>query len=184
MICGFGGTTWPYPGINPTSTNLDWLIQRMIALGNQVESLQKYIDELQTEISDEVAAALQEAMIPINAQIAEVENSVTQLGLVVSETHTELQSLIAQHHIDVNNLQEQIDNLEFELPDVFNPVKDMMDSLQNTINDLYFNTFDTWISPNEFDALNITPNGFDALNITPNEFDHNAKTILDAAFGP
>ena len=51
-------------------------------------------------------------------------------------------------------------------------------TLQNTLNDLYFNTYDTWISPDQFDALNITPDQFDALNITPDQFDRRAREIL------
>lgn len=175
-LCG-SGPTWPYPG-GEYLQNLDWLISRMHKLSNDMQEIQTYFEEFKEQVSEIVAEQLEVALKPMQDSLAEMESKLNQMEIDLTLFHAQLTSLSATHEKDVRELWDKINSLEFNLPDVFNPVADKMDTLQNTLNDLYFNTYDTWISPKQFDALNVTPNAFDALNITPRDFDRRAREIL------
>lgn len=172
-----GGPTWPYPG-GEYLQNLDWLISRMRKLSNDMLEMQTYFEEFNEQVSEIVAEQLEVALKPMQDSLAEMEAKLNQMEIDLTLFHAQLASLSATHEKDVRELWDKINSLEFNLPDVYNPVADKMDSLQNTLNDLYYNAFDTWISPDQFDTLNLTPNTFDALNVTPDQFDRRAREIL------
>lgn len=179
--CG-AGPTWPYAS-NEYQQNLDWIIGIVWDLGQKVKELSSSIENIQELVSEEVAKELEVQLQPVYTQLNNMSTEIETINNTVTEHYAELLILKAKHDHDYNELNDKINNLEFELPDVLNPVKGIMDSLQNTLNDIYFNTFSTWISPEEFDTLDITPEEFDGITITPDEFDTEGKTILEAAFG-
>lgn len=194
-----GGPTWPYP--NNWPLNLDWMLARFKELIAQVDAMQGYIDTFKDQVQGIVDKAVAEGLIPVNAQIAAVSRELDTLGAdldqfkqdatlahnllstQISTVDAKVGTLRADHAKDVADILAKIDALQWELPEVINPVTGEKDTIQGTLDSLYYESFQTWISPAEFDALNITPVAFDALQIAPEEYDRNAKTILDAAFG-
>lgn len=79
---------------------------------------------------------------------------------------------------EIFDLQRQIDELRFNLPDIYNPRKGKMDSIQDTIIDLYLIGAHAPITANEFDSLQITASSFDELDITGFNFDYYGKYLL------
>lgn len=83
----------------------------------------------------------------------------------IDSTESALRDLI---QVEIDDLQTQIDNLVFELPDIYNPVEGANTSIQQAIIDLY--------GLHQDDA--ITAAEFDALEITARDFDLHAKSLL------
>lgn len=79
---------------------------------------------------------------------------------------------------EILDLQRQIDDLRFNLPDIYNPRKGKMDSIQDTIIDLYLIGAHAPITASEFDGLQITASSFDELEITGFNFDYYGKYLL------
>ena len=102
-------------------------------------------------------------------------NRFQELTNYVNTTEEALRALL---QVEIDDLQNQIDNLVFELPDIYNPVEGVDTSIQQAILDLYNLAQSDAITAQEFDALEITAAEFDALEITARDFDLHAKTIL------
>lgn len=180
------GPLWPYPDTN--AMNLNWVIKTVGDLAKQWEDIDQYItDQINKIVPGVVQTAVSTALAPIQAQVNDNIQSINSLqsGLLALRQKLDADNaqIRAEHEVDIQKLQSEIDNLQFTLPDFIDPESGVMENLQKILFNLYYNGFNTWISPNEFDALSITPNGFDPLNITAIEFDRSARTILQAAFG-
>lgn len=144
------------------------LRQDMIELKAELEGieddLKKYIDdkfEPYVEIIENLKQLLLDAEVSLK-QYVDAQNAV----------------LRTEFNAEILDLQRQIDDLRFHLPDIYNPRKGKMDSIQDTIIDLYLIGAHAPITASEFDGLQITATAFDNLGITGFNFDYYGKYLL------
>lgn len=175
-------------------TKLDTIEAELKAyIDEQLAGVEERLDEKLTAYKAEVDAEI-EALISDLAQFKlDIESEITdfdtrldqfneymvnrfqELTNYVNSTEEALRALL---QVEIDDLQNQIDNLVFELPDIYNPVEGVNTSIQQAINDLYGLAQSDAITAAEFDALEITAAEFDALEITARDFDLHAKSIL------
>lgn len=180
--------------LTAVETNLDTIEAELKAyIDEQLAGVEERLDEKLTAYKAEVDAEI-EALISDLAQFKlDIESEITdfdtrldqfneymvnrfqELTNYVNSTEEALRALL---QVEIDDLQNQIDNLVFELPDIYNPVEGVDTSIQQAILDLYNLAQSDAITAQEFDALEITAQEFDALQITARDFDLHAKTIL------
>ena len=168
------------------SAEYDDLIIKFNALNEEVQNFR-------TEIADAVKAGIDAAMIEYDAKLATINGRIdatnealNALSETVTNFHdlskaytdTQIVSLSELAFAAINNLQEQIDNLQWELPEVYNIVKGYKTDLVTLIYDVYDANRVNALTAAEFDALGLTAAEFDALNLTAFEFDTEAKARL------
>lgn len=174
--CGPG---FPYP--DGPGLNLDWVLRIVGNMQNQVNQIMEYFDEFEKKIQETVDAAVTEALAPMKQQLLQFQAQLSDFQSQVQLVTDQMAALESKHEVDIQKLQNEIDELKFNLPDFINPESGTLMELQQILFNLYYSGFDTYITPDEFDALEITPDEFDAIGITPDQYDRNAKTILTQA---
>lgn len=157
------------------------------------DALNKKVDDFEKEIDAAVKAGIDAAMVEydakieaIKADIVAVNNALQALAETVtnfydlskSYTDTQIVSLSELAFAAINDLQEQIDNLQWTLPEVYNVVKGYKTDLVTLIYDVYDAGRVNALTAAEFDAMGLTATEFDGLNFTAYEFDTNAKARL------
>lgn len=179
-----------YAGIKELAAKMEeqytHLITEFGELKGEVEAFYEVVD---ATVDEKLAAA----MIPYAAEIARIDGRVDdtnaaleQLRTLVtnfyelSTTYTDgkIASLSELFFAVTSDLQEQIDNLQWELPEVYNLVRGVKTDLVTLIYDVYDACRDNAITAYEFDVYGLTAAEFDALNFTALEFDTNAKARL------
>lgn len=168
------------------SAEYDDLIIKFNALNEEVQNFR-------AEIADAVKAGIDAAMVEYDAKLATINGridatnealnalseSVTNFyDLSKAYTDTQIVSLSELAFAAINNLQEQIDNLQWELPEVYNIVKGYKTDLVTLIYDVYDANRVNALTAAEFDVLGLTAAEFDALGLTAFEFDTEAKARL------
>lgn len=157
------------------------------------DALNKKVDDFEKEIDAAVKAGIDAAMVEydakieaIKADIVAVNNALQALAETVtnfydlskSYTDTQIVSLSELAFAAINDLQKQIDNLQWTLPEVYNVVKGYKTDLVTLIYDVYDAGRVNALTAAEFDAMGLTATEFDGLNFTAYEFDTNAKARL------
>lgn len=196
--------------VNSMSSEFESIKSRLTAVETKLDTieaeLKAYIDEQLAGVEDRLDEKLEAYKAQIDAEIveliadlnrfkSEIESEITdfdtrldqfneyminrfqELTNYVNSTEEALRALL---QVEIDDLQNQIDNLVFELPDIYNPVEGYDTSIQQAILDLYNLAQSDAITAQEFDALEITAAEFDALQITARDFDLHAKSILTA----
>lgn len=194
--------------VTSMSSEFESIKSRLTAVETKLDTieaeLKAYIDEQLEGVEERLDGKLEAYKAQIDAEIveliadltrfkAEIESEITdfdtrldqfneymvnrfqELTNYVNSTEEALRALL---QVEIDDLQNQIDNLVFELPDIYNPVEGVDTSIQQAILDLYNLAQSDAITAQEFDALEITAQEFDALQITARDFDLHAKTIL------
>lgn len=159
----------------------------------QFEVLNAKVDEFEKQIDEAVKAGIDAAMIEydakielIKADIAAVNEALAALSATVTNfyelsttyTDSKIVALSELAFAAINDLQEQIDNLQWELPEVYNIVKGVKTDLTALIYDVYDACRDNAITAYDFDVYGLTAGEFDALNLTALEFDTQTKAKL------
>lgn len=162
------------------------LITEFGELKGEVEAFYKVVD---ATVDEKLAAA----MIPYAAEIARIDGRVDDTNAALEQLRTlitnfyELSTTYTDGKISAlselffavtSDLQEQIDNLQWELPEVYNLVRGVKTDLVTLIYDVYDACRDNALTAYEFDVYGLTAAEFDALNFTALEFDTDAKTRL------
>lgn len=180
--------------LTAVETKLDTIEAELKAyIDSQLEGVEERLDEKFIAYKAEIDAEIVELIADLNRFKLEIESEITdfdtrldqfndymvnrfqELTNYVNSTEEALRALL---QVEIDDLQNQIDNLVFELPDIYNPVEGVDTSIQQAILDLYNLAQSDAITAQEFDALEITAAEFDALEITARDFDLHAKTIL------
>lgn len=155
--------------------------------------LNETVLNFETQIDEAVKAGIDAAMIEYDAKIQSilalinlVEKSLNELSQTVTNfydlskayTDSKIVALSELAFTAIADLQEQIDNLQWTLPDVYNIVKGVKTDLVTLIYDVYDACRDNALTAYEFDVYGLTAGEFDALNFTALEFDTSAKARL------
>lgn len=182
--------------LTAVETKLDTIEAELKAyIDEQLEGVEERLDEKLEAYKAQIDAEIVELIADLNRFKSEIESEITdfdtrldqfnaymvnrfqELTNYVNSTEEALRALL---QVEIDDLQNQIDNLVFELPDIYNPVEGINTSIQQAIIDLYELAQSDAITAQEFDALEITAAEFDALQITARDFDLHAKSILTA----
>lgn len=182
--------------LTAVETKLDTIEAELKAyIDEQLEGVEERLDEKLEAYKAQIDAEIVELIADLNRFKSEIESEITdfdtrldqfneyminrfqELTNYVNSTEEALRALL---QVEIDDLQNQIDNLVFELPDIYNPVEGYDTSIQQAILDLYNLAQSDAITAQEFDALEITAAEFDALQITARDFDLHAKSILTA----
>ena len=180
--------------LTTVETKLDTIEAELKAyIDEQLEGVEERLDEKLEAYKAQIDAEIVELIADLTRFKAEIESEITdfdtrldqfnaymvnrfqELTNYVNSTEEALRAFL---QVEIDDLQNQIDNLVFELPDIYNPVEGVDTSIQQAILDLYNLAQSDAITAQEFDALEITAQEFDALQITARDFDLHAKTIL------
>ena len=149
-------------------------------LSNEInQEVDQKIDELTSEVTlaindlynkfDEFKIALQ---IDVDRRIQELANRITANNeFIKNYVATELQ-----------NFLDELPEWSADLIFVYNPVKGVTDSLQNTINSLYDICRVFGITAGEYDALGLTAGEYDALLLTAIEYDTRFKLKMNLVY--
>lgn len=113
-----------------------------------------------------------------------VDGEILKVQGYINEQISILNNLITDNNAYLKNwVEEQILNLINDLPDiqnviVINPTTGLMDSLQNTLNNMWNGYRTNAINCAQFDGSLLTCTEFDNLNISAYDFDFNSLNIL------
>lgn len=182
--------------LTAVETKLDTIEAELKAyIDEQLAGVEERLDEKLEAYKAQIDAEIVELIADLNRFKSEIESEITdfdtrldqfneyminrfqELTNYVNSTEEALRALL---QMEIDDLQTQIDNLVFELPDIYNPVEGINTSIQQAVIDLYELAQSDAITAAEFDALEITAAEFDALQITARDFDLHAKSILTA----
>lgn len=159
----------------------------------EVETLRKEVEDFRKEIAEAVAEAIalemevyNEKLLVINARIDYTNERITELATTISNfynmatdyTDEKVYALSQLAFAAIADLQEEIDNLQWELPDVYNLVKGYETNIVELIYDVYDATRDLALTAAEYDTLGYTAAEYDALNYTAFIYDTQAKGRL------
>lgn len=180
--------------LTAVETKLDTIEAELKAyIDEQLEGVEERLDDKLEAYKAQIDAEIVELIADLTRFKAEIESEITdfdtrldqfndymvnrfqELTNYVNSTEEALRALL---QVEIDDLQNQIDNLVFELPDIYNPVEGINTSIQQAVIDLYELAQSDAITAAEFDALEITAAEFDALQITARDFDLHAKSIL------
>jgi len=172
----------------------------------KVRTFEAEINAKFTQFKDETSAELQEKFNnlvadinlrmanlenKLNGDIEEIRNSTTSTltemraeilafkTSMIAYTDSKVESLEMKHNRDMAAVNERIDNIIFEYPDILNPMTGRYDSIQKVIEDLYSMARTNGITASEFDNLVITCAIFDDKQITASAFDTDGKNLLN-----
>ena len=150
------------------------------------DELIEMISTFETEINgkmqtltDNVNAEIDTFESSVNNQLVDIRNTVQAMSS--SLTHyidNKVEILEIKHDADIAALNERIDTLVLEYPDILNPTNGLYEDINKVIEDVYSLARTEAITCTEFDNLVITCNSYDDMEITANNFDVKGKTIL------
>lgn len=112
----------------------------------------------------------------IAANLAQQINAVK----VYSDTQNEALEIRLANAIEqeAENLQNQINMLQFKLPDIFNPARGEKTDVQTVVNDFWYWLRYGGYTAQEFDDTELTCYELDGLNALAIEWDANGKILL------
>ena len=150
------------------------------------DELIEMINTFETEINgqmrtltENINAEIDTFESSVNNQLVDIRNTVQAMSS--SLTHyidNKVEILEIKHDADIAELNERIDTLVLEYPDILNPTNGLYEDINKVIEDVYSVARTEAITCTEFDNLVITCNGYDDMEITANNFDVKGKTIL------
>lgn len=150
----------------------DELIEMISAFETEING------KMQT-LTDNVNAEIDTFESSVNNQLVDIRNTVQAMSS--SLTHyidNKVEILEIKHDADITALNERIDTLVLEYPDILNPTNGLYEDINKVIEDVYSLARTEAINCTEFDNLVITCNIYDDMEITANNFDVKGKTIL------
>lgn len=145
-------------------------------------SANNYTDEEIVKVNNTITENYTEIIEHISTISSIIQRQINSINisLINLKNYTDTQINMANNRTDklIADLQEQINNLQFNLPDIYNPVVGEKTSIQQAILDLYdglrYEAFNCY----EFDNSGITCIEFDDSNITAKDFDLKGRVIL------
>ena len=169
------------------------LMREFNLLNNEFKKLTQLVEQYKTEIEEDIARGIDEAMseyrgelVAIKARLDGIELEQKKLRELVAqftqicEQYTDLK--IAQLSELVfavtSDLQQQIDDLKFKLPNVYNITNGLTTDLLTLVYDVYDVLRYDAITVDQFGALGLTAVQFDAKELTAIEFDVHGYDLL------
>lgn len=152
------------------------------ALEEAVANMQSQFAVLVGQVDDKLT--------DVDAKLSDVD---TTLADTIKEINSALQNAYSQLTVYVNSqiglidhkwdvqyalLEKKIDALQFDLPDIYNPVYGGKSSITQTVYDLFDNLRYGGLTALEFDMLGISAEDFDNVRVTPTR---NGMTALEFA---
>lgn len=200
-----------YEVLGKTTTKLNEVI---VEMNNLTENIDKLIEA-------RIENALDEFKKIIDAEIAEVNNSIDLINAKIIELDGDInhdRELINALRTDFNNLEARLTNelqaltrrvnqieIDYKLADdrlyayiirqvaelreeiqhivlsdvtVTNPVTGQVDTIQNTLDDIY-RVVTLWaLTASEYDALGLSANGYDGAGLTAEQYDYLGRYYL------
>lgn len=150
----------------------DELIEMISTFETEINS------QMQT-LTENINAEINTFESSVNSQLVDIRNTVQAMSS--SLTHyidNKVEILEIKHDADVAAINERIDTLVLEYPDILNPTNGLYEDINKVIEDVYSLARTEAITCTEFDNLVITCNSYDDMEITANNFDVKGKTIL------
>lgn len=146
---------------------------------------QRQLDELKSEVSEEMAQTIEQFQVLYNQLTEEVRSDITSMKLEINSLIRYLNDQITIINQNViGYVDDRLDEFIAHLPDyenliVWNPIAGKQTNVQQAINDLYL-TFTVYgITAEQYDSLQITAAEFDAKQIEAKEYDMWAYKLLD-----
>lgn len=150
----------------------DELIEMISAFETEING------KMQT-LTDNVNAEIDTFESSVNNQLVDIRNTVQAMSSNLTHyIDNKVEILEIKHDADVAALNERIDTLVLEYPDILNPTNGLYEDINKVIEDVYSLARTEAINCTEFDNLVITCNIYDDMEITANNFDVKGKTIL------
>ena len=153
------------------------------ALSNKVDNLFSTMD---AEIAAKVHVEVDSALSVIRAEIANLhaidEQIISMINSLDESTRVwviaEIASALMPINKEINEINELIAKLQFELPDILNPAKGFETPLFNVIWDMWDALRYGCVTCGEYHARGLTCGEYDALNMTCLEYDVHSKDYL------
>lgn len=150
------------------------------------DELIEMISTFETEINgkmqtltENITAEINEFEDSTNNQLVEIRNTVQAMSSNLTHyIDNKVEILELKHDADIARIDERIDTLVLEYPDILNPTNGLYEDINKVIEDVYSLARTEAITCTEFDNLVITCNSYDDMEITANNFDVKGKTIL------
>lgn len=179
-------------------------------LSSNFETFEAEINAKFTQFKDEVVADIQEQFNTfattinlritnlenkLNGEIEDIRNSTTSAltdmraeilafkTTMTTYTDSKVEALEIKHDRDMTVLNDRIDNIVFEYPDILNPMTGRYAPIQTVIEDIYSLARTNGITAAEFDDLVITCSVFDDMQLTASAFDVNGKNLFNELNG-
>lgn len=130
-------------------------------------------------LTENITAEINEFEDSTNNQLVEIRNTVQAMSSNLTHyIDNKVEILELKHDADIARINERIDTLVLEYPDILNPTNGLYEDINKVIEDVYSLARTEAITCTEFDNLVITCNSYDDMEITANNFDVKGKTIL------
>lgn len=172
------------------------LVSKIEELNTLFTTLDKAFKDLEDFVTDEIKD-IEEYVENLGAMLEDLSTKVTYLQEVVASNFTYLKEYVdnglevERNYVDsellfmdiklnseVAKLQKEIDDLIFELPEVYNIVKGYKTDIVTLIYDVYDATRDNALTAGEWDVYGATAGEFDSWQYTALELDTQAKSLL------
>lgn len=169
-----------------------------------VKQLQEDYATIDDKIDSAVNEAIARAVADLEAQIAVINNRVAMLNSqmlmldhntnlridevirdylkALNDVNLQLLSVIGANRLEMleiaQRLQEEIDNINLDMPYIFNPVQGIDTSVERAVNDVYNALNFNAITADEYEELFITASAYDSLQLSALDYDTRARLIL------
>lgn len=169
------------------------LMKEFELLNNEFKLLSQQVERFRQEIAEAVQEAIDESMeqyrgelVAIRARLDGVEQEQQKLRVLVAEfsqlcnqyTDVKIAQLSELVFAVTSDLQAQIDELRWHLPDVYNITNGLTTDLLTLVYDVYDALRYDAITVDQFGALGLTAAQFDAKELTAAEFDVHGYDLL------
>lgn len=154
------------------------LNELIVQTNSNTEFIDKYsgkIEEIETDI------------LSLRTEMSTFEDEINnEINTRFNAIKLELQSMVAAALIQANAYTDSIaEALRAEIREisvgqilVFDPTSGVINSLQNTIDNLYNASRTDALTATEYDALDLSATAYDAYELTAQDYDRNGKTLL------
>lgn len=157
------------------------------------ETVQTLVDESVADLTARINRELEALRSEVEQTVAQVRRDTEALEQRINDNMSVLTARVNRNYQELtaniqsvdansiardNDLQNQIDELRFTLPDIYNPVAGRQTSIQQAVLDLYGLLATNPITAAEYDAKQLTANAYDVKRITAFDYDTKAAILL------
>ena len=149
-------------------------------LEDDFAALALYVNSEVTELKEEVDERISELLISVSERITRMIIEVNEMLARQREyVDSELLVLEAKFNLELTRLQQEIDELVFELPDVYNQTRGIRTELITYVDDIYNLTRDFAFKVENFDISAVTCEELDNMDKTAIEWDIDGRLYID-----
>lgn len=146
------------------------------------------IEEALEDFKDEIDSDILAFKADVNSDLTEFRDDLNTFLSTLNQAMIDIRNYVddqddANYNIligRINDLQNQIDNIYIDQPQVYNPATGNTSGLQTALNDLWFYLrYDGMLTASEYDVIGITASEYDSLQISARDFDLYAKNVVN-----